>query len=316
MNARNRSILPPSSSVWRFSGAARRPPRSSPMYFLSSLRHFFGYLLASVLTTPLLILYHRELYGISRQAWLLIAGIGAIGLVAFSLFLLTGMTMVSGVIGAVVMSTSPAAVALGAAWFLRDTLGAANLTAVGLSVAGVVIINASGTGLGRQSVWTSVLGSLLVLGAVASATAYSLFAKRVTEEVRPTLLIPLAAWIAVALFAGPDLYQAASFDFTSPTLQQWVALAWWGIGLYGIGTMLWFYGLKSVHASTASGFMGAMPASGLLVSYVWLGEAFQWIHLAGFALVLAAIGLVAWAHRRGQASTSDEREYSAHTAYP
>lgn len=281
------------------------------------LAPFLRLLLAALLTTPLLIIYRRELHGISRRGWLLIGGIGSIGLVAFSLFLLSGMSMVSGVVGAVVMSTSPAAVALGAAWFLGDSLGPAKLTAVGLSVAGVVIINTSGAELGDQSVWTSILGSLLVLGAVASATAYSLFAKRVTSEVRPVLLIPLAAWMATALFAGPAIYQASRFDFGGPSLEQWIALAWWGVGPFGIGTMLWFYGLKSVQASTAAGFMGAMPASGLLVSYVWLGEAFHWMHLVGFALVLAAIAMVAWDHRRGEATaTAEGREFRGCTAYP
>ncbi len=281
------------------------------------LAPFLRLLLAALLSTPLLFVYRHELHAISRQGWLLIAGIGAIGLVAFSLFLLSGMTLVSGVIGAVVMSTSPAAVALGAAWFLGDKLGPAKLTAVALSIAGVVIINTSGAELGGQGLWASVLGSLLVLGAVASATAYSLFAKRVTGEVRPVLLIPLAAWIAAALFAGPGLYQAAQFDFAVPTGEQWIALAWWGVGPFGIGTMLWFYGLKSVQASTASGFMGAMPASGLLVSYVWLGDTFYWMHLVGFALVLAAIALVAWAHRHGEAAAAAEgREFRGCTAYP
>ncbi|MEX2644592.1 MAG: DMT family transporter [Acetobacterales bacterium] len=281
------------------------------------LAPFLRLLLAALLTTPLLIVYRRELRGISRRGWLLIGGIGAIGLVAFSLFLLSGMTLVSGVIGAVVMSTSPAAVALGAAWFLGEELGSAKIAAVGLSIAGVVIINTSGAELGSQGVWGSVLGSLLVFGAVASATAYSLFAKRVTGEVRPVLLIPLAAWTAAALFAGPGLYQAAQFDFAAPSTEQWIALAWWGVGPFGIGTMLWFYGLKSVQASTASGFMGAMPASGLLVSYVWLGEAFHWVHLVGFALVLAAIALVAWAHRRGEAAAAAKgRPFQGCTAYP
>jgi drug/metabolite transporter (DMT)-like permease len=156
-----------------------------------------------------------------------------------------------------------------------------------------------------------------MLGAVASSTAYSLFAKRVTSEVRPVLLIPLAAWIAVGIFAGPGLYQAARFDFGTPSVEQWSALAWWGVGPYGIGTMLWFYGLKSVQASTAAGFMGAMPASGLLVSYVWLGEAFYWIHLVGFALVLAAIALVAWAHRHGEATAEAKGKASkSRTIYP
>lgn len=281
------------------------------------LAPFLRLLLAAVLSTPLLFVYRRELRGISRRGWLLIAGIGAIGLVAFSLFLLSGMTLVSGVIGAVVMSTSPAAVAVGAALFLGDKLGPAKLAAVALSIAGVVIINTSGAELGSQSIWASVLGSLLVLGAVASATAYSLFAKRVTNEVRPVLLIPLAAWIAAALFAGPGLYQATLFDFTAPSTEEWIALAWWGIGPFGTGTMLWFYGLKAVEASTASGFMGAMPASGLLVSYVWLGESFYWMHLVGFALVLAAIALVAWAHRHGEAAAAAEgRTFQGCTAYP
>jgi len=281
------------------------------------LAPFLRLLLAALLTTPLLIIFRRELRGISQRDWLLIGGIGAIGLVAFSLFLLSGMALVSGVIGAVVMSTSPAAVAVGAAWFLGDTLGPAKLMAVGLSIAGVLVINTSGAEAGGQGVWISILGSLLMLGAVASATAYSLFAKRVTSEVRPVLLIPLAAWIAVGIFAVPGLYQAAKFDFGAPSIEQWSALAWWGVGPYGIGTMLWFYGLKSVQASTAAGFMGAMPASGLLVSYVWLGEAFHWIHLVGFALVLAAIALVAWAHQHGKAAAGAKgKAFKNSTVYP
>jgi drug/metabolite transporter (DMT)-like permease len=55
-------------------------------------------------------------------------------------------------------------------------------------------------------------------------------------------------------------------------------------------------GLQKVKASTASGFMGAMPASALVLSYIWLGEAFHWVHMVGFALVFASIGLVSWAH--------------------
>jgi len=280
------------------------------------LAPFLRLLLAAVLTTVLLVIYRSELRDISRRSWLYIFGIGAIGLVAFSLFLLSGMAMVSGVVGAIVMSTSPAAVALGAALFLGDKLGPAKLTAIGLSIAGVVIINTSGAEIGDQDLWTSILGSLLVLGAVASATAYSLFAKRVTAKVRPVLLIPLAAWIASALFAGPAIYQASQFDFSGPSMEQWIALAWWGAGPFGVGTMLWFYGLKSVEASTAAAFMGAMPASGLLVSYFWLGETFYWIHLVGFALVLAAIAVVAWDHRKSESAPNKEKEYDGTNAYP
>lgn len=281
------------------------------------LAPFLRLLLAAVLTTPLLVVFRDEVRRIGRRDWLLVAGIGSVGLVAFSLFLMTGMGMVNGVVGAMVMSTSPAAVALGAAWFLGDDLGPRKVAAVLLSVSGVVIINLAGESFQASGGWTLVLGALLVFGAVASSTAYSLFAKLASQTVRPAVLIPLAAWVAVIVLAVPASVQAIRFDFATPTLEQWLALAWWGVGPFGIGTLLWFVGLKHVQASTASGFMGAMPASGLLVSYVWLGDRFYWIHLVGFGLVVAAIALVAWAHRRSE--TRDEsagREFRGCHAYP
>ena len=282
------------------------------------LAPFLRLLAAAILTSLILVWYREDLRNISKGSWLYILGIGGIGLVAFSIFLLTGMKLVNGVVGAMVMSLSPAAVALGAAWFMRDHLDWRKITAVVLSVVGVLIINASGKTIQAQGGWALLLGSLLVFGAVCSATAYSLFAKKVSGQVRPILLVPLAAWISVILFAIPGGYQAAQFDFTEPTLTHWLALLWWGIGPFGIGTMLWFLGLKAVKASTASGFMGAMPASGLVVSYVFLGDAFYWIHLLGFALVLGGIGMVSWAHQVGErkAKAKQQTYTTACHAYP
>lgn len=38
--------------------------------------------------------------------------------------------------------------------------------------------------------------------------------------------------------------------------------------------------------------MGVMPVSALVLSYILLGEAFQWIHLVGSGVVLAGLALV------------------------
>lgn len=260
------------------------------------LAPFLRLLIAAILTTPILFIYRRQLNNIDKSGWRYIIGIGAVGLVAFSIFLITGMKMVNGVAGAMVMSLSPAAMAVGASLFLKDSLGWRKTAAVLLSVIGVLIINTSGKTIQAQGAFELFTGSLLVFGAVCSATLYSLFAKKVTANINPALLIPIAAWTAVLLFAIPGLYQAASFEFSKPDTEQWIALIWWGIGPFGIGTLLWFVGLKAVKASTASGFMGAMPASGLMVSYFWLGDQFYYIHILGFVLILGGIGMVSWAH--------------------
>jgi drug/metabolite transporter (DMT)-like permease len=194
------------------------------------------------------------------------------------------------------MSLSPAAMAVAAVLFMRDHMGWRKILAVTLAVVGVLVINVSGKSI-QSSGWNLMLGSLLVFGAVASQTLYSLLGKRVMKDLRPSVALPLIAWIATLLFAGPGLYQATQFDFSEPTANEWLGLLVWGMGPLAVGTLVWFHGLSKVPASTASGYMSAMPATALTLSYLWLGDAFHPIHLVGFALVFVSIGLVTWAHR-------------------
>jgi drug/metabolite transporter (DMT)-like permease len=51
-----------------------------------------------------------------------------------------------------------------------------------------------------------------------------------------------------------------------------------------------------VAGTTAAGFMGVMPVSAVLLSYLLLGEPFSLVHLAGMAAVLAGIAAVARSH--------------------
>ena len=68
----------------------------------------------------------------------------------------------------------------------------------------------------------------------------------------------------------------------------------------GLGTVLWYRGVKEVKGSVAAGFMGVMPLSALVLSYVLLNEQFEWIHAIGMALELVAIGLMAWAQEKNK----------------
>jgi drug/metabolite transporter (DMT)-like permease len=49
--------------------------------------------------------------------------------------------------------------------------------------------------------------------------------------------------------------------------------------------------------------MGVMPASALILSYVLLGEEFQWLHLLGFGIVFAGVLLISWEHARMSSET-------------
>lgn len=233
-----------------------------------------------------------EIRQLDLRGHLLLASVGLIGVVGFSVMMLYGMRLVSGVIGSVVMSTTPAVTAIAAVLFLGDRLGWRKAAAVGLTVAGVLTLQLSRTGDGAsEQLW---MGSALVFGAVCAEVWYTLAGKRLMDVLSPLSLAFWAAAWAVLAFIPLAAWQLPQVDWNNIGVADWGALAWWGAGTMALGSWLWYRGVNAVEGSVAAPFMGVMPVSALVLSYVLLGETFAWMHVVGFGIVLGGIALVVW----------------------
>jgi drug/metabolite transporter (DMT)-like permease len=260
---------------------------------------------------------------IADASWsdrLRLLAIGIVGTFGFTAFMYLGMQRSPGAVAAVVMALTPAVTAAGAALFLSERFGPTKVVAIVLAVAGVVTVNvvgSGGSGGGR-----ALLGSALVLAAVCCEATYTLTGKRLTADFDALTLTTVAAAVALATFAPLAIWDSIGLDWAAPTLGEWIALAWWGVGTMAVGSLLWFAGMARASATTSSAFMGLMPVSALVLSYVLLNERFRVVHLAGMALVLAALGLVVHADRSSPepaANGSDDAENadaSGHSASP
>jgi drug/metabolite transporter (DMT)-like permease len=233
----------------------------------------------------------------ARRDWLLIGMIALFGMFGFSALMLYGMRMIPGVAGAVVMSTTPAVTAAGAMLFLGDRPSWRKILAIALAVAGVLVLHL-GRGGGEDAGGNLVLGSALVFGAVCCEAAYTLLGKKMSERADPILVAFLAAALSVPLFIPFAIWQWPDFAVDSVDWRGWMAVVWYGAGTLALGSWLWYSGLAKAEGVVAAAFMGVMPASALVLSYVLLGEAFRWIHLAGFAVVFAGVLLISWEHAR------------------
>ncbi len=98
------------------------------------------------------------------------------------------------------------------------------------------------------------------------------------------------------LFAPFALAQLFGFEIGNLRIENWLAIGWWGLGTLALGSVIWYTGVKKVSGSIAAGFMGVMPVSALVLSYLLLGEEFQWIHLVGFAIVFSGVLLIIREH--------------------
>ncbi len=262
--------------------------------------------MAAAVLLPLMVLARREKPGWERALpripaadWGRIAAIAVAGMFLFSVFMLYGMKEVSGAVGGIVMATTPAVTAVGAILFLGDRLDRWKAIAVAAAVAGVLAVNLGGVDGGEGG--NVVLGSALVFGAVCGEAAYTLLGKRVSADLEPITIAALAALGAALLFALPAALQIGSIEWSAIDGSEWTALGWWGLGTMAIGSVLWYSGVARAPGITASAFMGVMPVSALLLSYLLLGEAFEWIHLVGMAAVLLGIAAVVASERRMEA---------------
>lgn len=259
-------------------------------------------LLAALALVPLMVIEQRPgrvgdlASGIGRDDWVRLGAIAVAGMFLFSVFMLYGMREITGAVGGIVMATTPAVTAAGSVLFMRDRLDRWSAIAIGLAVGGVLAVNLGTTGGGGDNV---LLGTLLVFGAVCGEAAYTLIGKRLSTDLSPVTVAAIASLMAVILFAPFALAQLSSLEVAAVELTDWLALAWWGVGTMALGTVLWYSGIRRVSGTTASAFMGVMPISALLLSYLLLGESFQAIHAVGMAAVLAGIAAVTYGNREG-----------------
>lgn len=264
-----------------------------PVFIASELRM----LVATLVLLPFIVQEREAIKQYKRQDWIVIGLIALVGMFFFSALMLYGMKQVSGVVGSIVMSTTPAVTALGSFLIFRDRLGWRKSAALSLAVFGVLILNV-GSQQGDAAGGNQLLGTVLVFGAVCCEAGYTLLGKKASDHVSPVMIAALAAAIALPLFLPFALYQLSSFDFSTIQWTDWLALVWWGAGTLALGSVLWYRGVAKVAGSTAAGFMGVMPVSALVLSYLLLGEPFRWIHLAGFTAVFVGVLLIAQAHAR------------------
>lgn len=262
-----------------------------PVFIAGGLR----VLLAFLVLWPFIDLRNiRKYKGIDR--WLLF-GIALFGTLGFTALMLYGMKLVSGVTGSVVMSTTPAVTAIASILFFKDPVTWKRSLALALAIGGVLVLQvfrADEANSAGQHPW---LGMILIFAAVCCEVSYTLMGKALTKNYPPEEVAGISALLAFVLFIPMGVWQYPRFEVSGVEPQDWLYLVAYGLVTMGLGSVLWYKGISKVEGSIAASFMGVMPVSALVLSYVLLHEDFQWIHLAGFSLVFCGVLLMISVHR-------------------
>ncbi|MEC8178259.1 MAG: DMT family transporter [Pseudomonadota bacterium] len=256
--------------------------------------------IASIVLAPFVWFATDRFAKVQRSDWGVIAAISAFGMVGFTATMLYGMRLTTGVIGSTIMSATPAVTAIGAVVFFGAAMNWRKAGALALGVGGIAVINlfrGSGDGQGGDAL---LLGAALVGAAICMEAAYTLLSRKLSDGISSLETTLAASIMAAILFVVLALvFDSRPFDFSDATGFGLGALAFWGAATGGLAPVIWYNGVRKAPGALTAGAMAIMPLSALTLSYLLLGEAFRWIHLAGFGLVFAGLVLMIVENVRG-----------------
>ncbi|MFP4530510.1 MAG: DMT family transporter [Halodesulfurarchaeum sp.] len=166
---------------------------------------------------------------------------------------------------------------------LNEQLNRVSVSALGLALAGVVMV------IGIDASQVSLLGVLLVTGAAAGYGIYNVAGRILTADTDPTHLTAHVL-VVTALTVG---VRWGMEGFTPPrtTTHWWIIL---GIGVLGTGIplLLLYEGLERIEATHASILGTAEPVATVILGVTILDETLTLRTILGAILILGGVTLV------------------------
>ncbi len=257
-----------------------------PVFLLAGLR--FGIAGIAMLT------WLRPLPGdapISRHDRILLFWESFLGNFLFSICMLFGVSLSTALAAGVIMAAMPAVVAILSRMFLGERIKRRVMAGIACAVLGIALVSFSkhtGDGSG------SLLGNLLLMGAVVCESSYVVIGKRLAGNLSAKRISALVNLWGLVLVAPLALWQAWSFQWSGVTLPLWTLLVFYAIAASVITIWLWMTGLRRVPASSAGVFTVMLPISAAAVGVTLLGERFSSAQAGAFALALLGVVLATW----------------------
>lgn len=237
----------------------------------------------------------------------------------FSICMLYGVSMTSAVNAGIIMAMIPAVVALMSWAFMREHISLRIWAAIAFGVTGIGLSMLSNSEHIRQYIrWlgadltiffsssnttfhsdlntpphpnSTLLGSILLVGAVLCEAAYAVIGKKLTSALSPKRISALINAWGFAMMAPLGIYAAWQFDFHNVSMSNWLLLVFYALAASVWSVWLWMTGLRVIPASAAGVYTVFLPITAALVGVFVLGESLNSIQIFGFALALLGVVL-------------------------
>lgn len=216
----------------------------------------------------------------------------------FSICMLFGVAMTSALATGVIMASIPGVVAILSAIFLRERISVRVALGIMCAIGGIALVSLAKHE--RDAGAGSLLGNLLLVGAVICEASYVVIGKRLAGHVSAKRISALVNLWGLALVTPLGAWQALQFDFSTVSTGSWSLLLFYSLAASMVTVWLWMTGLKHVSASSAGVLTVMLPVSAAAVGVLLLGEHFSIMQAAAYGLALSGVVLATWPGRHAE----------------
>lgn len=236
----------------------------------------------------------RSVFAIRSSDTVRMVLFGLVSVTAFYLALILAFRHSGVTVGTLLLYLSPVVVTLGAALWLNDRLTPVKLLALGLSLAGLVLIVEAWRPGGME---VSLAGLLFGLASAVTYGSYSLFGKPLTARYAPgTLLV----WTLTVGAVGLVMVKLATSPAEWPSLGASAAIAaWCGLVLTLLPFGFYTIGLSRIAASEASIIATVEPVLAAVFAFALLRKRIGPGQVLGGACVVGSVMVLATRGRGG-----------------
>ena len=188
--------------------------------------------------------------------------------------------------GGIIAACAPIAVAVGAFFAYRETIGKRCVLGMLLALLGVAMVLLTGDEATVAA--NPLLGNLFMGCAVLASTVYALLVKRLSASY-PVVFLSALQCIGSSVIFLPMALAAPMPE--SPSLTAWLCLAYLGFIVTFLSYFIINTAISRIKAGHAMLFTNLIPVSALFFAFVILGERLNMMQYAGATLVLGGMVL-------------------------
>ena len=233
---------------------------------------------------------------VDRRDWpkFLVAGMVGTGL--YQPLFLTGLSMTSASVTALIIATSPIFVALINRVLGREILPPRGWLGIALTFAGIILIVAASGDVTLSS--QSFVGDLLILAGSFLWALYAVLAAPLMARYSPLRVTALTTSIGAAPIIVIGLPATLALDWSQVDLWGWSGLIYSALFAIVVGYIIWNNGVKKIGGTRTALYGNLIPVIGVITATLLLGEQLTPLKIAGAAVIFVGLHLARTAKAR------------------